>query len=281
MLVGRNAPLQIDLHTRAMHSSDTWDFFKPNLHSEYPVVNGTNSQTCYLTALDDCYNGFVQKNKTKRGASVTVENTDYFLFHSPYNKLVQKGIGRLLYLDMVNGSRDSSSVAKWVGLSPRDTYEDKDLEAALKTVSADAYKQKMSLPCEISRQLGNTYTASVYLNLCYLVSSLGSSLVGKSVVLFSYGSGALASMFRITPATEGVDARFSLDRMQTSLDLANRLSQRQKLTPDDMNAALKAREDAHDAPLPFKPTFGTERLPAGSFYLEEVKASYERIYRRK
>ena len=280
MLVGRNAPLQIDLHTRAMHSSDTWDFFKPNLHSEYPVVNGTNSQTCYLTALDDCYNGFVEKNKTRRDATVTVENTDYFLFHSPYNKLVQKGIGRLLYLDMVKGSRDNSSIAKWLDQSPRDTYEDKDLEAALKNISADAYKQKLSLPCEISRQLGNTYTASVWLNLCYLVSNLGAGLVGKSVVLFSYGSGALASMFRITPTASEPNARFSLERMQSTLDLQNRLTQRKKLTPDDMNAALKAREDSHHAPLPFKPTFSNEHLQPGTYYLEEIKASWERIYRR-
>ena len=35
MLVGRNAPLQIDLHTRTTHATHVCDFFKPNMASEY------------------------------------------------------------------------------------------------------------------------------------------------------------------------------------------------------------------------------------------------------
>jgi hydroxymethylglutaryl-CoA synthase len=89
MLVGRNAPLQIDLRTRATHATHVWDFFKPKLHSEYPEVNGALSQTCYLRALDDCYTRFLAKKKAVSGAEYSVANADYCLFHSPYNKLVR------------------------------------------------------------------------------------------------------------------------------------------------------------------------------------------------
>jgi 3-hydroxy-3-methylglutaryl CoA synthase len=65
------------------------------------------------------------------------------------------------------------------------------------------YKQKVSTGCEISKNTGNTYTASVYMNLAGLVSAEGASLDKKSVVLFSYGSGAMASMFNILPSASG------------------------------------------------------------------------------
>jgi hydroxymethylglutaryl-CoA synthase len=32
-----------------------YDFYKPNLDSEYPVVDGHHSVNCYFRALDNCY----------------------------------------------------------------------------------------------------------------------------------------------------------------------------------------------------------------------------------
>ncbi len=87
MLIGRDAPLQIDVRTRTTHATHVWDFFKPNMDSEYPSVNGALSQTCFLTALDDCYTRFVKKSKKVASKDISVANTDYFLFHSPYNKV--------------------------------------------------------------------------------------------------------------------------------------------------------------------------------------------------
>lgn len=78
--------------------------------------------------------------------------------------------------------------------------KDKSLEAALKSIATPLYHSKVATGCEISRQIGNTYTASVYMNLAHLVSSYGPLLLGKKIVLFSYGSGALASMFSILPS---------------------------------------------------------------------------------
>jgi hydroxymethylglutaryl-CoA synthase len=41
---------------RATHAANVYDFFKPSLGSEYPAVDGKLSQTCYLEAVDACYN---------------------------------------------------------------------------------------------------------------------------------------------------------------------------------------------------------------------------------
>lgn len=38
VLVGPDAPLVIDMKTRASYACDVWDFFKPDMDSEYPRV---------------------------------------------------------------------------------------------------------------------------------------------------------------------------------------------------------------------------------------------------
>jgi hydroxymethylglutaryl-CoA synthase len=48
MLVGRDAPLRFDLRARTSYAAHVWDFFKPQMHSEYPTVDGALSEACYL-----------------------------------------------------------------------------------------------------------------------------------------------------------------------------------------------------------------------------------------
>lgn len=279
MLIGRNAPLAIDLGTRTCHATDVWDFFKPNMDSEYPEVNGALSQTCYLKALDDCYTRFNQKSLRMRNRETYATVADYILFHSPYNKLVQKSFGRLLFLDMLNGYVDSAPVQKWLTMPIEKTYEDKELETALKKASSEGYKKKVDISCKVSKQIGNTYTASVYMNLANLAFAVGHDLIGKRVVLFSYGSGALASMFSII-ARDTDHPTFNLRNIQKVLDITNRLAAREKLMPSDLQAALQAREDSHGF-IPFSPKYSTDALAPGTYYLEYINANYERIYARK
>jgi hydroxymethylglutaryl-CoA synthase len=280
MLVGRDAPLQFDMKSRTTYAADVWDFFKPKLDSEYPVVNGAHSQTCFLTALDDCYTRFVTKSKQMRGREISVADTDYFVFHAPYNKLVQKSFGRLLYQDMLSGAAEAAPIEQWKNVSPKDTYEDKGLESAMKKASEAQYQQKVALAAEVSRQTGNTYTASVWMNMANLTSELGEDLAGKRVVLFSYGSGALASMMTVIPNPSSVNPRFSLEKMQSVLRISERLQKREKLTPADMNTALNAREQSHGL-VPFQPSFLTDRMLPGTYHLVSISEHYERFYRRK
>jgi hydroxymethylglutaryl-CoA synthase len=173
MLVGRNAPLAIDLRSRTTHATHVWDFFKPNLESEYPEVNGALSQMCYLRAFDDCYSRFVQKQKSIKGVDISVEAGDIYLFHSPYNKLVQKSFARMVFQDMVLGNRPASDdMSAFLTMPAEKSYEDRNLEAKLKDIAGPLYKTKVAPSCEVSKQIGNTYTASVgilsSLNYCYL-----------------------------------------------------------------------------------------------------------------
>jgi hydroxymethylglutaryl-CoA synthase len=281
MLVGRDAPIAIDLRSRVTHATNCWDFFKPNMESEYPEVNGALSQTCYLRALDDCYTRFAAKQKSLYAHDISCNSTDYFIFHSPYNKLVQKSFSRLLFQDMINGRADGSEVSKWINSPLEDTYEDKELEAKLKGLSKTIYEEKVAPSCVLSKLIGNTYTASVYMNLANLVSDQGANLDRKKICLFSYGSGALASMLSITPRhSHSSDEKFSLSNIQKVLDIPNRLASRVKQDVPVLNRALEAREKSHGF-IPFQPTFSTDSLFPGTFYLKEITAQYERIYERK
>lgn len=46
---------------RGTHMENAYDFYKPNLASEYPLVDGKLSIQCYYRALDRCYTAYRQK----------------------------------------------------------------------------------------------------------------------------------------------------------------------------------------------------------------------------
>ena len=76
--------------------------------------------------------------------------------------------------------------------SPQDTYDDRGLEKALRSiagVSSEAYRAKVEPGCRLSKQIGNTYTASVFANIVCLVCARGAALEGETALVFSYGSG--------------------------------------------------------------------------------------------
>jgi hydroxymethylglutaryl-CoA synthase len=92
--------------------SHTYDFFKPNLSSEYPVVDGPLSITTYLSALDNAYKRYKEKSAKRaalthgsngvngdcEGHIPSINDFDYMVYHSPYGKLVAKSHGRLVYM---------------------------------------------------------------------------------------------------------------------------------------------------------------------------------------
>ena len=94
---------------------NTYDFYKPNLNSEYPVVDGPLTVSTYIAAMDGAYSAFRAKvaaaskalNGHANGESLgkTVDpksifnlrrDVDYPVYHSPYGKQVQKGHARLV-----------------------------------------------------------------------------------------------------------------------------------------------------------------------------------------
>nr|NVI74466.1 HMG coenzyme A synthase [Cucujiformia] len=82
ILVGPNAPLVFDRGVRASYVKHAYDFYKPDLTSEYPTVDGKLSIQCYLSALDNCYNLYSKNFAKKFNKKLDITYFDALLFHS-------------------------------------------------------------------------------------------------------------------------------------------------------------------------------------------------------
>jgi len=355
LLIGRDAPLAfVDPRERATHAANVWDFFKPDHTVEYPTVDGALSQTCYYRALEDVYNRFADKidnntttssskkeknwdasqqsksNSTKNNndndnkikkKKFDAESADYFVFHSPYNKLVQKSYARLYLLDarrryqedlaatstyeesstssseekkqddspLKNESSTVSSdednpLSEWLDKPIEDTYSDKALEGVLKKLSASSFQKRLTDPNAASRDIGNTYTASVFFGLASLIDKAGGRgdlTPGKTAVVFSYGSGALATMYRLHVRSPTTQTRFTIPKMVSALSLSDRLASREEVHPSELDHALETRARMHRAGAPYSPVYPTVgRLFPGTYYLNGIDAKWTRTYSR-
>ncbi|KAK1325425.1 Hydroxymethylglutaryl-CoA synthase [Acorus calamus] len=283
MLVGPNAPIALEGKFRGTHMSHVYDFYKPDLASEYPVVDGKLSQTCYLMALDSCYNRFCSKFHKFKGKPFSIADADYFVFHSPYNKLVQKSFARLYYNDFL---RNSSSFEKDVReklepystLSGDQSYQSRDLEKASQQVAKPLYNAKVQPSTLLPKQVGNMYTASIYAAFASVIHNKHSTLGGQRVVMFSYGSGLASSMFSFR--FHDGQHPFSLSNIASVLNVSNKLESRHVITPEKFVETLKLMEHRYGA-KGFLTSKDTSLLSPGTFYLTEVDSMYRRFYAKK
>ncbi|KAL3322058.1 hypothetical protein AABB24_039606 [Solanum stoloniferum] len=144
MLIGPDAPIVFESKIRASHMAHIYDFYKPILDSEYPVVDGKLSQTCYLVALDSCYKILCNKYEKLEGNQFSIADAAYFVFHSPYNKLVQKSFARLFFNDFTRNASSIDESAKqklapFSSLSHDESYQSRDLEKAGQRVVLFSY----------------------------------------------------------------------------------------------------------------------------------------------
>ncbi|XP_023540800.1 hydroxymethylglutaryl-CoA synthase-like [Cucurbita pepo subsp. pepo] len=283
MLIGPDAPIAFESKLRGSHMSHVYDFYKPNLASEYPVVDGKLSQTCYLMALDSCYKQLCHKYEKLEGKQFTISDADYFVFHSPYNKLVQKSFARLLFNDF---KRNASSIDKVVKeklapfstLSNDESYQSRDLEKITQQLAKPLYDSKVQPSTLIPKQVGNMYTASLYAAFISLLHNKHSSLSGNRVILFSYGSGSTATMFSLK-INEGQHP-FSLSNVAAVLNVDKKLKSRHELVPEKFVEIMKLMEHRYGA-KDFTTNKDCSLLPPGTYYLTEVDSLYRRFYAKK
>ncbi|KAG9135967.1 hypothetical protein Leryth_023735 [Lithospermum erythrorhizon] len=283
MLIGPDAPIAFESKLRGSHMAHVYDFYKPNLASEYPVVDGKLSQTCYLMALDSCYKTLCNKYEKLEGKQFSISDADYFVFHSPYNKLVQKSFARLLFNDFVNNASSIDEAAKekfapFATLTGDESYASRDLEKVAQQVAKPFYDTKVQPATLIPKQVGNMYTASLYAAFASLLHNKNSSLDGKRVMMFSYGSGSTATMFSLR-LSEGQQP-FSLSNIATVMNVGEKLKARHELPPEkfvDLMQLMEHRYGAKD----FVTSKDCSLLAPGTYYLTEVDSKYRRFYSKK
>ncbi|XP_026797832.3 hydroxymethylglutaryl-CoA synthase, cytoplasmic isoform X1 [Pangasianodon hypophthalmus] len=292
MLVGPNAPLAFDRGLRGTHMQHAYDFYKPDMVSEYPVVDGKLSIQCYLSALDRCYSVYrnkIQAQWQREGIErrFSLNDFGYMVFHSPYCKLVQKSLARLLLNDFLSHPSPNMESGPFSGLEAfrdvkaEDTYFDRDVEKAFMKASAEMFEQKTKASLLISNQNGNMYTPSVYGCLASILAQYTpQQLAGQRIGLFSYGSGFAATLYSIR-VTQDATPGSMLDKLVSSLsDMQARLDSRKKVSPAVFADNMKLREETHHL-ANYVPQGSVDELFPGTWYLTRVDEKHRRYYARR
>ncbi|KAK8064622.1 hydroxymethylglutaryl-CoA synthase [Apiospora phragmitis] len=256
MLVGPHAPLSLDPTLRDVYMTNTYDFYKPDFKVEFPLVHGHDSITCYQQALDGCHKGLLRRNKTVVGStngdkpaiSKVLDLFDYMAFHTPNCKLVSKSYGRLRYNDLLVSSNESD----WEGipselrkLGYEESLKDKNLERALVAVIKSRFRN--------------------------LISNIDiSTAQGKTIGMFSYGSGAASALFTLRVSGD-------LSSMVQKIDLMSRLQKRHIGTPEEYEQACALRLNAYGKKS-YKPVGDIASLIPETYYLESIDGEYRRTY---
>lgn len=279
LLIGPDAPIVFE-PVRGSYMEHAYDFYKPDFTSEYPVVDGHFSLSCYVKAVDFCYKSYSKKAIAKGLSNSTsgfvgLDYFDYNAFHVPTCKLVVKSYARMLYNDWKANPELFPQVDKKIlELDYEQSLIDKSIEKAFMPLSKDRMTERVKPALELATNVGNMYTGSTWGSLCSLLSYVGSEqLQGKRIGLFSYGSGLAATMLSCKVVGD-------ISSICEKLDVASRLAARQHKTPQEYESAIALREKAH-LQKDFKPEGSTDYIPAGAFYLDHVDDKYRRFYQVK
>ncbi|KAJ7223850.1 hydroxymethylglutaryl-coenzyme A synthase C terminal-domain-containing protein [Mycena haematopus] len=293
MLIGPDAPVVFEpIHGTYM--ADTYDFYKPNLSSEYPEVDGPFSVATYIQAFDEAYKSYKAKAakavKTAAhpngngyangdaGPAFSLENVDYALFHSPYGKLTIKGHARMLFNDFLS----APSAPQFAAISEPDrqlflaetqtsSLLDKNIEKTFIAVGNTSFAAKVEPTMACSRRLGNMYTASLYGCLASLLSTVPSAeLRGKHVSLYAFGGGCAASFWKL-------HIKGDTSEIARKMDLLSRLEKMKVVSCQEFMDALQLREKNHNA-VNFTPEGSINNIWPGAYYLASVDEKYRRTY---
>ncbi|MDR2412507.1 MAG: hydroxymethylglutaryl-CoA synthase [Holosporales bacterium] len=141
--------------TSGLYTRHIMDFWRPN-DQDAACVNGRYSTIAYLEALEKTWQNFLSKG----GASF--EELAFTCFHTPFPRMAEKAFIR--HIALAGKTRPSHAPL---------------LAAAL----------------HYGRQLGNCYTAALYIHFLSLLEQSSQDFSGKRLGFFSYGSGCAAEFF--------------------------------------------------------------------------------------
>jgi len=296
LLIGPDAPLVFEPGLRGSYMQHAYDFYKPDLTSEYPYVDGHYSVNCYSMALDAAYrayckreaqvvngtngvNGHANGNGTAEPAvsKTPFDRFDYMAFHAPTCKLVAKSYARLLYHDYLAEPEHKAFAEVAPEIRDMDyarSLTDKVVEKTFMALSKKRFQERVNPSLQVATNCGNMYCASVWGGLASLVSYVGdAALQGKRIALFSYGSGLAASFFslRVNGSTE---------KIAQVIDIPDRLAARRQVPPETYDAMCDLRKKAH-LQKDYSPEGEVSTIAPGTYYLTKVDDMFRRNYEIK
>jgi len=240
-LSNRPALLELDLDTQGFNSSDVDDFFRP-IGQATASVRGGYSMKCYIESFEAAL-GDHSRRRGEDPARV-LESTDMFVLHAPFRNMPLLAMQKIL--------------ATHLGMSPEDAEEflaERGFFSGIDPVS----------------RVGNTYTASLFFSLAFTLQDrfrrFGDEIVGKRVLLVSYGSGNTMAVIsgRVAPGAPEVIQSWDLDNVWTSARPASQAEYDRWTNPpaDPESYAL---------------VLNREQVPGDSVYLNSIREDGYRVY---
>lgn len=254
-----------------------YDFYKPNMSSPFPTVDGQLSVVKYMEGLDYCFDLYRKNFEKTFGDKFDLEKSaNFYLFHSPFTKLVRKSFARMFFREW-RENRLHSDLFKDIDpsllkLSDKDSYNHNDLFKIFTEITSSHYSKMVEPGLLINKNVGNTYTGSLYMSLLSLIAqSSDSELRDKRVVAFSYGSGFASTLFSLKFVGDVSDIR-------KVTDVKGRLERRTKVDAIKYTEILNEKEHIY-AISSFNPKTLLEELEKGTFYLDKVDDLGRRFYK--
>jgi hydroxymethylglutaryl-CoA synthase len=158
MLLSANPRLLVIEPVSGFCTKETMDFWRPN-YSDVALVDGRLSCDTYMRFAEETW----QQYAALTGRKFT--DHDRFCYHSPIVKLVERTHKKLA---RING---------------------------IKNISEEELNYQVGQSLIYSREIGNCYTASLYLGILSLLENAATDLSGKLIALYSYGSGSSGEFF--------------------------------------------------------------------------------------
>lgn len=243
MLVGdQPGVFELDLGATGSHSYEVMDSCRPS-----PEIETGDSDLSLLSYLECLEHSFAAYASKVEGADF-METFDYLAFHAPFPGMV-KGAHRMLL---------------------------RKLKRATPEMSDQDFARRVAGSLSFCAEIGNIYSATVYLALCGLIDTADLS-VPRRVGIYSYGSGCCSEFY------SGVVTAQSKAKI-SALRKAEVLASRQELTMKQYDALLDLSLEwvfgIRDKPVdntPYQAIYDQAFAGRGLLVLKEVK-NYHREY---
>jgi hydroxymethylglutaryl-CoA synthase len=212
MLIKHNPRLLAVGEAWGVSTKSEHDFFKPGF-SETPVFDGQFSNACYQNRLADAYADFTAQLAGSAGEPLS-EAWHSLVFHLPY-----AFHGKRMFPEIFAAERTADELAGLLGQSPEAVAQLPQAElvkAVAKSAGYNAFvQQKIAAGQLASSQIGNMYTASIFMGLMSCLEThltTGQDLTGQRIGFCAYGSGSKSKVFEgtVQPGYQAVVGQFGV-----------------------------------------------------------------------
>jgi hydroxymethylglutaryl-CoA synthase len=207
-------------NTNSKFWSDTNDIIE--VYKEEPIFEGQYSNESYKERVYEAIEDFNKQNNRN-----ILKEWESIIFHLPYAYHGRRMITDK-WIDWMNKNGDSELIYSEAGKPESDLDKDWVKKVSKSNIYKDFVDQKIAPGEKASSEIGNMYTASVFMSLISsLVEALsnGNDITNKKIGFISYGSGSKAKIF------EGTIQNKWTDRIGT-IKLFQNLNSRQKISVD-------------------------------------------------